>query len=88
MTDALKQCEVMAVRKQDGGGNLKAFADIRIGGALIIKGCAVMEGKKGIFVSMPRKPGRNGWWSDVVVPADEIKSLYEREILKAWEEDH
>ncbi len=83
----LKTCDIVSVRKLEGTGNLKAFVDIRIGGSLIIKGCAIMDGKNGIFASLPRKLGRDGQWTDVVLVSDEeLKQHYEKEILKAYEE--
>lgn len=84
---SLKQCSIVSVHRTEGTGNLKAFVDIRIGGALEIRGCTVMEGKNGIFVSLPRRVGRDGRWSDVVVASDEaLKNLYQEEILKAYEQ--
>lgn len=84
---SLKECEVIAVRKLENAGHLKALIDIRVGGALVIRGCTVMDGKNGVFVTMPRKVGRDGQWTDVVAPSDEvIKAHYEEQILKAFQE--
>ena len=51
----LMEVEVADIRKITGDGNTKAFADVRVGGSLLIKGVCVIKGKKGVFVSMPRK---------------------------------
>lgn len=84
----LKELSVLSVRKLESAGNLKGFVDIQIGGALIVRGCTVMEGKNGVFASMPRRLGRDGQWSDVVVPAsDDLKEYYQEQILKAFD-DH
>jgi stage V sporulation protein G len=48
-------------------GKLKAFADVSVNDALIIKGIRVLEGKKGIFVSMPQEQGKDNKWYDQVV---------------------
>lgn len=48
-------------------GNLKAFADVSVNDALIIKGVRVVSGKKGIFVSMPQEQGKDQRWYDQVV---------------------
>ena len=83
----LKQCEVISVRKINGEGNLKAFVDIRIGGGLVVKGCTVLNGKKGLFASLPRKVNNIGQWQYVVVPVDdELKSRYQSVIMAAFEE--
>lgn len=81
-----RDCEVITVHRLEGTGNLKAFADIRIGGAVVVKGCTIMEGKNGTFASMPRRLNRDGRWSDVVVVSDELKGHYEQEILKAFQD--
>ena len=83
---SFRECEVITVHRLEGTGNLKAFVDIRIGGALVIKGCTVMEGKKGMFASMPRRLGKDGRWADVVVVSDELKGHYEQEMLKAFQD--
>ena len=83
--NGLNQCEVLSVHRLEGESNLKAFVDIRVGGAIVIKGCTVVDGKKGLFASMPRKLMRDGRWCDVIVPGDELKNAYEQEILKAFQ---
>ena len=52
----------------DGDGALKAFCDVAVGGLLLIKGVRVIEGRKGLFISMPRQQGKDGAWHDSVVP--------------------
>ena len=48
-------------------GNLKAFADISVNDALVIRGTRILEGKKGLFVSMPQEQGKDNRWYDQVV---------------------
>jgi DNA-binding cell septation regulator SpoVG len=83
---SLKECEVVSVHRLEGDGNLKAFLDIRIGGGLLIRGCTVMEGRKGTFASLPRRLGRDGRWTDVVVPSDDLRVRYEEVMLQAYQE--
>lgn len=88
MENTLQQIEVVCIRKLEGTGNLKAFVDIRVGGVLVITQCAVMDGKRGLFVTMPRQLARDGRWRDVVIVADDdMRALYQGEILKAYEEE-
>ena len=47
-------------------GSLKAFADVLVNDALIIKGLKIIEGKKGIFITMPREQGKDSKWYDQV----------------------
>jgi len=82
-----KELSVLSVRRLENAGNLKGFVDIQIGGALIVRGCTVMEGKNGVFAGMPRRLGRDGRWSDVIVPSNEsLKNYYQEQILRAYSE--
>jgi len=66
-------------------GNLKAFADMRIGD-IIIRNCAVFEGKRGTFATLPRQVSKDGRWSDVVIVADDdLKNKCQEELLHAYE---
>ena len=77
--------EVARLHKLDGTGATKAFVDISIEDALIINGLRVVEGKDGLFVSMPRETGKDGKWYSVVVPLQrEVKDEIERIILEAY----
>lgn len=79
--------EVVDIRKITGDGVLKAFADIRIGEALIIKGVTIMKGKNGIFVSMPRKASKDGRWFDVLEAEDSLKCEIEEKVLEAYDRE-
>ena len=48
-------------------GHLKAFADIAVNDELVIRGVRILEGKKGLFVSMPQEQGKDNKWYDQVV---------------------
>ncbi|OIO37111.1 MAG: hypothetical protein AUJ72_05175 [Candidatus Omnitrophica bacterium CG1_02_46_14] len=80
--------EVVDMRKIAGDGNLKAFADVKFGGALVVKGFSVMQGKKGVFVSMPRKAGKDGRWFDILTPLnDELKQEFQDKVLEAYDKE-
>ena len=36
-------------------GNVKAIASVSLDGMFVVKGLKVMDGKKGLFVSMPQE---------------------------------
>ncbi len=79
--------EVVDLRKVSGGGNVRAFADVKVGGNLVIKGFSVMQGKRGVFVSMPRKAGKDGRWFDILTPLDEkLKREFEDKVLEAYDQ--
>ena len=77
---------VSRIYKLDTDSKLKAFADVSFSGVLI-KGFSVVDGSKGLFVSMPRHQGKDGKWYDTVYPVtrdkrQELSSL----ILQAYQE--
>ena len=77
--------EVKRVIKLEGNGTLKAFCDVAINGSFLIRGVRVVEGKKGIFVSLPREQGKNGQWYDTVSPlTKEAKEQLSKLVLEAY----
>ena len=82
------EVEVVDIRKVIGDGNLKAFADVKVADGLIIKGFTVMKGKSGVFVSMPRRPGKGGQWFDTITPTSEsVKDELESKVLEAYDRE-
>ena len=47
------EIQVSRIHRIDGESKLKAFADVSLAG-IVIKGFSVVDGSKGLFVSMPR----------------------------------
>jgi stage V sporulation protein G len=71
----------------DGEGSLKAFCDIAIGEALLVKGLRVVDGKNGLFVSMPRQQTKAGRWFDTVSAlTKEMKEEIGRVVLEAYQQ--
>ncbi len=58
---------IKRMTKLDGTGSVKAFCDVSVG-SFLIKSFKVVDGKNGLFVSMPREQGKNGQWYDSVIP--------------------
>jgi len=58
--------EVARIHRLDGKSRVKAFVDVRIDGALLIKGFRIIEGEKGYFISMPSVTGADNKWYDTV----------------------
>lgn len=52
----------------DGNGPTKAFCDLVVFNTFVVKGLRIVEGKEGLFVSMPREQGRDGKWYDTFYP--------------------
>ncbi len=79
--------EVVDIRKMIGDGNLKALANVRVGEGLVIKGFCVMQGKNGIFVTMPRKAAKDGRWFDIVEADEELKRQLEDKVLESYDRE-
>ena len=76
---------VTRLHKLDGSGTTKAFCDLSVSDSLVIKGLRVVEGEKGLFVSMPREEGRDGKWYNTVIPLKrEVKDEIEKLVLEAY----
>ena len=66
---------------------LKAFVDIVVEDALLIKGVRVMDGKKGLFVSMPREQAKDQKWYDTIrCLTEEAREQITSVVLNAYQE--
>jgi len=85
MADKELKLEVSRLHKLNGDGPTKAFCDLSIFDSLVIKGLRVVEGEKGLFVSMPQEAGKDGKWYNTVIPLNrEVKDEIERIVLEAY----
>lgn len=85
MVDESLKLEVVRLHKLDGAGSTKAFCDLSILGAFVVKGLRIVEGEKGLFVSMPREEGKDGKWYNTVIPLKrEVKDEIEKLVLEAY----
>jgi len=85
MADKNLRLEVSRLHKLEGTGSTKAFCDLSVLDSLVIKGLRVVEGEKGLFVSMPREEGKDGKWYNTIIPLKrEIKDEIERLVLEAY----
>lgn len=83
-TDALS---VKRLIRFDGTGSLKAYCDIAISDQFLIKGLRVVQGKNGLFVSMPREQGKDHkWYDSVVALTKEAKQAVGKTVLEAYEQ--
>ncbi|MDD2679401.1 MAG: SpoVG family protein [Candidatus Omnitrophica bacterium] len=78
--------QVSRIYRVDGESKLKAFADVTLAG-IIVKGFSVVDGSKGLFVSMPRHQGKDGKWYNTVYPSTkELKEQLSAIVLTAYKE--
>ena len=80
--------EIIDIRKITGDSNLKAFADIKMGGCMVIKGLTVIHGKNGLFVSMPKKQSKDGRWFEIFTPLDDFfKRDIQDKVMEAYDRE-
>ncbi len=78
------EISVSRIYKLDTDSKLKAFADVSFSG-VVIKGFSVVNGEKGLFVSMPRHQGKDGKWYNTVYPSTkELKQQLSEVVLEAY----
>ena len=76
---------VKRMTKLNGDSAVKAFCDVAVCDSFLIKSLKVVDGKKGLFVSMPREQGKNGQWYDTVAPmTKEAKAHLAEVVLEAF----
>lgn len=70
-----------------GDGPQKASATVNINGQFAIRGLKIMEGSKGLFVSMPSYRAGNGEYKDICFPyTKEARTGFDLAVLTAYEQ--
>ena len=78
--------KVVRLYRFEGDSKTKAFVDVSIGD-FIVKGLRVVDGQNGLFLSFPRKKGKDGKWYDAFYPATpEAKQSLSGVVLAAYQE--
>ena len=77
--------KIIKIHRLPEDSRVKAFVDLGINDALLIKGLRIVEGKKGLFVSMPTEQGKNErWYERVRCLTQDIRSLINQKVLEAY----
>jgi len=77
--------KVIKIHRLPQDSRIKAFVDIGINDALLIKGLRIVQGKKGLFISLPTEQGKNERWHERVRCLNEgIRSLIAQKVLEAY----
>ena len=76
-------------RLEDNPNHLvKAFVDIVVNDALVITGLRVVDGKEGLFVSMPREQGRDKKWYDKIRFMEKpVRDYVEQVVLEDYRQE-
>ncbi len=78
--------EVKVFSAKDGG-RLKAYATVFFDNSFIIRDLKIIEGNKGLFVSMPSRKRKDGTFRDIVHPLNaETRQMIEDRVIKEFDQ--
>jgi stage V sporulation protein G len=70
---------------REGGRTLKAFASVTLDGEFAVRDLKVVDGKKGLFVSMPSRKRTDGTYQDLAFPVTrEMRETLHGRVLEAY----
>lgn len=70
---------------QDSSSRLKAYATIVFDNDFIVRDLKIIQGEKGLFVSMPSRRRKDGTFRDIVHPLNaETRKMIEEQIIKEY----
>ena len=65
---------------------LKAFANVTFDDEFVVRGLKVIEGRNGLFVSMPSRRRSNGTYQDIAHPiTTDMRARLESEVISTYE---
>ena len=83
--ERMLEIKVKRIHKIENSDFLKAFADIIVNDAILIKGLKVFERRSGLTVAMPSELAKdNKWYDSVRCLNDSIKSQINEIVLEAY----
>ena len=83
-TDLRYDVKIQSIRPE---GTLRATATVNINSAFAIRGVKLMEGSKGLFVSMPSYKAGNGEYKDICFPCTaEARKEFDSAVIGAYEQ--
>jgi len=66
-------------------GRLKAYATIVFDNSFIVRDLKIIEGNKGLFVSMPSRKRKDGTFRDIVHPLNvEMRQVIESTVIQEY----
>ncbi len=77
--------KVERIHKLEGDGPTKAFCDLLVLDTLLVKGLRIVQGKEGLFLSMPQQQSKDGKWYDTVYPVSkEMRKGLEKMVIDEY----
>ena len=85
MESAVCELKIVKMHRLPEGGRVKAFVDIAVNDILLIKGLRLVDGKSGLFVSMPQEQGKDKRWYDQVrCLKEEVQMMITQKVIDAF----
>ena len=82
----ITEVRVSITREKDA--RLKAFVNVTFDQCFAVRGMKVIEGPKGLFVSMPRRKRADGTSQDIAHPINNVmRSKLETAVLSAYQKE-
>lgn len=77
----------ISIRKVDReDSRMKGIASVLLDDEFAVHDIRIIEGTKGLFIAMPSRKTSTGGFKDIAHPiSQEVRSMFEREILDAYE---
>jgi stage V sporulation protein G len=83
----MKITDVKVFPVEINGSMVKAYATVTFDDSFVVRDMRVIDGKNGIFLSMPARRKRNGDYQDVCFPISaKLRDLMENEVLEKFDE--
>ena len=77
--------KIVKIHRLPEGNRIKAFVDLGINDAILIKGLRIVDGQKGLFVCMPQERGKNQkWYERVRCMSNEVRWQISQKVLQAY----
>ena len=77
--------KVTRVQLYDNGSGVKAFVDILFCEMIIVMNFKLLQGKKGLWVSMPQEPRKEEWFDLAKPYSKEVAEEIKKVVLQAYE---
>ena len=77
----------VSIRKSDReDSRMKAIASVLLDDEFAVHDIRIIEGTKGLFIAMPSRKTSSGGSRDIAHPiSQEVRTMFEKEILDAYE---
>ena len=77
----------VSIRKSDReDSRMKAIASVLLDDEFAVHDLRIIEGTKGLFIAMPSRKTSSGGYRDIAHPiSQEVRTMFEKEILDAYE---